>query len=383
MITDGLLMIGVVLGLAGLLIVLEKTTGWKFFKYVPAMVLMYLICAGLNTLGVFGDAKDVRAPLKALKDVALPAMIFLLLLGCDLRRIMALGPKLLLTFFVTAASIMVGMILAFLLFRSALDPESGKALGALLGSWTGGSANMVAVQDIVKAPENIFGYALITDTVVYSVWLMLMFSAVLLSDRFNRFTKADTSYLDGHIAAVEEEKRPISVTSLAGLGFGSILIATLAIWIGGLLPAVGTFINSTAWTIIIVSVLGLIFAQTPLARAAGSAELGTLMLFIVIGQIATGSDFAGISQAPVYLGVGVVTLLIHAIIMVVYAKLTRTELFSIVVASVANVGGIASAPVVAGTFSRQLVPVGILFALIGTLMGTWVGLLGAQIMQGL
>lgn len=383
MITDGLLMIGAVLGLAGLLIVLEKTTGWKFFKYVPAMVLMYLLCAGLNSFGVFGGDPETRAPLKALKDVALPAMIFLLLLGCDLRRIMALGPKLLLTFFVTSASIMVAMIGVYAVFQGLLHEESWKAFGALLGSWTGGSANMVAVQDILQAPENIFGYALITDTIMYSVWLMLMFSSVMFSDRFNRFTKADTSYLDAHMGDRDETARPLTLPALAGLLFGSILVATLAIWIGGMLPKVGDVINSTAWTIIIVSILGLIVAQTPLGRTAGSSELGTLMLFIVIGQIATGSDFSALTQAPLYLVVGALVLLVHAIIMVIYAKLTRTELFSIAVASVANVGGIASAPVVASSFSRHLVPVGVLFALLGSLMGTWVGLLGAKIMQGL
>src|SRR5690625_6847844 len=88
------------------------------------------------------------------------------------------------------------MLLVYLVFQAALHEESWKALGALLASWTGGSANMVAVQDILQAPENIFGYALITDTLVYSVWLMAMFSSVAVSDRFNRFTKARTAYLD-------------------------------------------------------------------------------------------------------------------------------------------------------------------------------------------
>lgn len=382
MITDGLLMLGVLLGLSCLLIVLERTTGWKFFTFVPGMVLMYLLCATLNSLGMFGGAEETRAPIAAVKDVALPAMIFLFLFGCDIRRIIKLGPKLLLTMFVAAASLAVGMVAVYAVFQSALHEESWKALGALLASWTGGSANMVAVQDILQAPENIFGYALITDTIVYSVWLMAMFSSVAVSDRFNRFTKANTSYLDSHAGAdLAEEKREITVTSLAIVAFGSIFVSTVAIWIGGQLPELGDVVNGTAWTILIVSLLGLIVAHTPLGKVAGSMEVGTLMLFIVIGQIASGSDFSALTQAPLYLLIGFLVLLVHAVIMVIYAKLTRTELFSLAVASTANIGGIASAPVVASAFNRQLVPVGVLFALIGSFAGTWIGLGAAQLMS--
>lgn len=384
MITDGVLMLGVLLGLSCIIIVLERTTGWTFFKYVPGMVLMYLICAALNTAGLFGQEDATRDITASVKDVVLPAMIFLYLFGCDLRKIIKLGPKLLLTMAVTSASLFAGMVIVFVVFQGALPEGSDKALGALLGSWTGGSANMVAVQDILQAPQNIFGYALITDTIVYSVWLMAMFSSVALSDRFNRFTKADTSYLDVHGGAVDdEESGRITVQSLAIVVFGSLFVSTVAITVGDLLPVLGEAVNATTWTILIVSVLGLVAAHTPLGRVAGSTEVGTLMLFVVIGQIAAGSDFAGITEAPLFLLVGFLVLVVHALIMVIYAKLTRTELFSLAVASTANIGGIASAPVVAGAFNRQLVPVGVLFALIGSLIGTWVGLLGAGVMGAL
>ncbi|MFC7464995.1 DUF819 domain-containing protein [Brachybacterium sp. GCM10030252] len=383
MITDGLLMLGVLLGLSGVLIVLERTTGWKSFRFVPGMVLMYLLCATLNSLGVFGQDDATRGPIAQVKDVLLPAMIFLFLFGCDLRKIIRLGPKLLLTYFVAAASLFLAMVLVFLVFQAALHEESWKALGALLGSWTGGSANMVAIQDILQAPESIFGYALITDTIMYSLWLMIMFASVAASPRFNRWTKADTSHLDSHMGVLEEEKRPVTVVSLAITIFGSILVSTVVTWIGGLLPEWGDVVTGTTWTILIVSVLGLIVAVTPLGKTAGTQEVATLMLFVVIGQIASGSDFSALTQAPLYLLIGLLVLAIHAVIMVVYAKLTKTELFSLAVASTANIGGIASAPVVASAFNRQLVPVGILYALIGSFAGTFIGLAAAQVMSAL
>lgn len=381
MITDGLLMLGVLLALSCVLIVLERTTGWKLFRFVPGMVLMYLLCATLNSLGVFGDDDATREPIKQVKDVLLPAMIFLFLFGCDLRKIIKLGPKLLLTFFVASASLFLGMVAVYTVFQSFVHTEAWKVFGALLASWTGGSANMVAVQDILQAPENIFGYALITDTIGYSVWLMLMFASVAISPRFNTWTKADTSYLDGHAGTLEEEKKPVTVASLSIVVFGSIFVSTLSIWIGGLLPEYGAVVNGTTWSILIVSLLGLVIALTPLGATAGASEVATLMLFVVIGQIASGSDFSAITQAPLYLLMGGLVLLFHAVIMVIYAKLTKTELFSLAVASTANVGGIASAPVVASAFNRQLVPVGVLYALIGSFMGTFVGLASAQLMS--
>jgi uncharacterized membrane protein len=213
---------------------------------------------------------------------------------------------------------------------------------------------------------------------------MLMFASVAISPRFNRWTKANTSYLEDRGAAdLEDEKHPITVASLSVVVFGAIAVSTLSIWIGGLLPEYGAVINGTTWSILIVSLLGLVVAVTPLGRTAGSGEVATLMLFVVIGQIASGSDFSAITQAPVYLLMGALVLLFHAAVMVLYAKLTRTELFSLAVASTANVGGIASAPVVAAAFNKQLVPVGVLYALIGSFMGTFVGLAAAQIMSAL
>jgi len=382
-ITDGLLMLGVLLALSCALIVLERTTGWKLFKYVPGMVLMYLLCAALNSAGVFGQDDATRAPIAAVKDVVLPAMILLFLFGCDLRRIIKLGPRLLLTYAVSAASLFVAMVGVFLAFQSALHPEAWKVLGALLASWTGGSANMVAVQDILQAPENIFGYALITDTLIYSIWLTVAFSSVAISGRFDRFTKARSTHLIDHGDDFETEEAPITVQSLATVVFGSLFVSTLAIWVGGLLPELGDVVNGTTWTIVIVSVLGLVIAQTPLGRIGGSTEIATLMLFIVIGQIAAGSDFSALTQAPLYLLIGLLVVLVHLAIMVVYAKLTRTDLFSIAVSSTANIGGIASAPVVASAFNRQLVPVGVLMALMGSFLGTFLGLASAQIMSAL
>ncbi len=381
MINDGFLFIGVLLALSGVIIWVDQRTHHGFFRYVPGFVLMYFAAALLNTVGVFGDGTEIETVGGGVQDALLPAMILLLLFTCDIRRVLRLGPKLLLTLVVTSASIIVGFVVAYLLLQSALDDEAWKALGALNASWTGGSANMVAVQGILEAPESVFGYVLIVDTVLYSFWLLLMFSSVGVSEKFNRWTKADTTYLDAHTGSADEQERArIDLTSLAITLCGGIAASAAATWVGGLLPEIGVVVTAQTWTILIVSVLGLVIASTPLGRTAGSSEVAMVMLYLIIGIIASGSDFTSLTEAPLYLLAGIIVLAVHVAIMVVYAKATRTELFSLAVASTANIGGVASAPVVASAFNRQLVPVGVLFALVGAFAGTFLGLMSAQIM---
>src|SRR5690625_928371 len=334
MITDGFLYLGVLLGLAGILVLITHRSNIRLLTYVPSFVLLYICAAALNTAGVFGTSEAIEATGEAVQDALLPAMILLLLFKCDIRKIIKLGPKLLVTFFVAVLSIMLGFVVAYLLLQATLDDEAWKALGALSGSWTGGSANMVAIQGILEAPEDVFGYVLIVDTVLYSFWLLLMFSSVGLSEKFNRWTRADTSFLDAHTGAMDEEGgRRVDLASLAIVLCGSIAVSAAATWVGGLLPEIGVVVTGTTWTILIVSILGLIIAATPLGQTAGSSEVAMVMLYLIIGILASGSDFPSLTEAPLYLLAGIIVLAVHVAIMVVYAKLTRTELFSLAVAS--------------------------------------------------
>ena len=388
MITDGFLFISLLIAIAAILVYLDKARGLPVFRYVPGFVFLYLIAALLNTVGVFGESDSIDAVGGGVKDALLPAMIMLLLFQCDVRKIIKLGPKLLLTYAATAISIMLGFIITFAVLKGVLDAEAWKGLAALAASWTGGSANMAAVQGILNPPENIFGHVLIVDTIVYSVWLLVMFSSVGISDKFNAWTKADTSALSsraastgegGEKSSADEEKMDlVALFRVLAIGlFGS----ALATVIGGKLPEIGVVVNSTTWTILIVSIVGLIIGSTKYGKMAGASDVAYIMLYIIIGVIAAGSDFTSLVEAPIYLLAGLMVVTIHFVLMIIYAKLTKTELFSLAVASTANIGGVASAPVVAGAFNRELVPVGVLFALIGAFAGTFFGLAAGQVMS--
>ncbi|WP_293877072.1 DUF819 family protein [uncultured Brevibacterium sp.] len=400
MITDGFFFLATLIGIAAILVYLEKRRGMAVFKYVPGFVFLYLIAATLNTLGVFGQTDSIDAVGSGVKDALLPAMIMLLLFQCDVRQIIKLGPKLMLTYAAAVVSIFAGFVIAFLLFKGVLDPEAWKGFAALAGSWTGGSANMVAVQEILQAPESLFGHVLIVDTIVYSLWLLLMFSGTGIAQRFNAWVKADTSYLETQVAAVTnpgdtsagvggknkggdsngrgETLDLVALFRVIALGLFASAAAT---WVGNQLPEIGVVVTSTTWTILIVSVLGLIIGSTRFGKMPGASEVSHIMLYIIIGIIAAGSDFSSLVEAPLYLLAGFVVVTIHLLLMVLYAKLTRTELFSLAVASTANIGGVASAPVVASAYSQQLAPVGVLYALIGAFAGTFFGLATGQILS--
>ena len=400
MITDGFFFLATLIGIAAVLVYLEKRRGMAVFKYVPGFVFLYLIAATLNTLGVLGQTDSIDAVGSGVKDALLPAMIMLLLFQCDVRQIIKLGPKLMLTYTAAVVSIFAGFVVAFLLFKGVLDPEAWKGFAALAGSWTGGSANMVTVQEILQAPESLFGHVLIVDTIVYSLWLLLMFSGTGIAQRFNAWVKADTSYLETHAAAVTNPGDTSAGVGGKNKGGGTngsgetldlvalfrvialgLFASAAATWVGNQLPQIGVVVTSTTWTILIVSVLGLIIGSTRFGKMPGASEVSHIMLYIIIGIIAAGSDFSSLVEAPLYLLAGFVVVTIHLLLMVVYAKLTRTELFSLAVASTANIGGVASAPVVASAYSQQLVPVGVLYALIGAFAGTFFGLATGQILS--
>src|SRR5699024_2636261 len=142
------------------------------------------------------------------KDELLPAMLMIMLLKCDLRSIIKLGPRLLGRYLVAVVSILNGCIIVFAIIKTFYASDPWRTFGALAGSWTGGSANMVALQGILKVPENIFGYVLMMDTINYAVWVMFMFWLVPFAGAFNRWTKADTSFMQSNLeetAATSEE----------------------------------------------------------------------------------------------------------------------------------------------------------------------------------
>ena len=382
MITDGFQFIALLFFVSGIVIYLEKKfKNGVFFKYIPALVIIYFGAMILSTLGVWDmNVESVSKARSVLKDAILPSMIFLMLLRADLRDIAKLGPRMIISFFTATFTIMIGFVVAFLIFKGNLASNAPLTFGALAGSWVGGTQNMVAVQQAVGLEGSGMGYTLLIDSIDYSIWIMFLLFLVPFADKFNKWTKADTSKIDNineHLTAkfssISKEITFQDIFFLLSVALGVTAVTTI---MGNELvkiPALA-FMGATGWTIIITTILGVIFAMTPLARIPGSPEVSNVLLYMLIGLIASNANFLELTQAPAYILAGFVILIIHGILMAIIGKVFKLDLFTCGIASLSNIGGVASSPVLAAAYSQSLVPIAVLMALIGVITGTFFGI---------
>lgn len=382
MIETGFGYLALLIALSSLIVYCEKHYRFRLFEYLPAIVIIYFVVMLLSTLGVWQKNPEITATYKTVKANILPAMIFLMLLHADLRKIMKLGKKMLLTFFLASLSIAAGFIGMFMLFHSLFETDAWKAFAALSGSWMGGTANMVAIQGALNVPDAKMGYALLIDSIDYAVWVMILLALVPFARRFNRWSGSDTSLIDevGERLSEGQNKESITFHSLFLLLGISLMISALSQVIAVLLP-VSDFVTTGTWVVIIATLSGILFAMTPLNRVAGSGELGNIFLYIIVALIASRANFSEMTQAPVYILAGFVIISIHAILMIFFARRFKLDLFSLGVASLANIGGVASAPILAGAYSQALIPIGVLMAMMGYILGTFGGLMVGKVLQ--
>ena len=384
MITNGFTYIAVLAFIAACLIWVHKTVPTKFFDYVPPVVLLYLIGMLCCTF-VIWDVQAVKPAYEAVRNPLLYAMIFLMLLRCDIRQILKLGPRMLLGFLTASASIAVAFVVTYALMSPLLGEEAWRGLGALCGSWLGGSANQVAVSEALSATEAQLAGASIVDSIDYSIWVMFLLWAVNLAPKFNKWVKADTTLLDEVSKRLEadlsgQRKKVVDFPSLMFLLGLSLLAAALSTTWGtalyGIMPPALQVFDVSAYRIVLISVMGLALAVTPVGEIAGAAELSNIMLYMVIALIASRASFTELLAQGMgwWILAGFMILAIHGLLMVGAAKLFKLDMFTCGVASLANIGGTASAPILAASYSGSLVSVGVLMALMGYVIGTFGGI---------
>lgn len=384
MITNGFTYIAVLIFLAAMLVWLQKYTKSRFFDFAPPIVLLYLITMILCTCQAW-DMDATKPAYSALKNNLLYAMIFLMLLRCDIRKILKLGPKMLGGFFSASLSIAMSFIITYALLHTQLGAEAWKALGALCGSWMGGSGNMIAVQAAFNIGEADMAYALVVDSIDYSIWVMFLLWVINFAPKFNKWTKADTKILDEvskrleeDIKAKEKEITFVDIIFLLGLSF---VVSAVGQNFGAAANDAALWLDQATWTVLFVTIAGLVGAVTPVGNIAGTQELSNVMLYCVVALLASRASFLELSDAPLWIAAGFMILAIHGIILVILAKIFKLDMFTCGVASLANIGGSASAPILAGAYSGSLVPVGVLMALMGYVIGTGGGILVANIMS--
>jgi uncharacterized membrane protein len=383
MVENGFAYLAVLILISSSIVFVEKKTRHKLFEYLPAIVIIYFSVMLFSTFGLWQKTESITDTYKFFKSNLLPAMIFLLLLSADMRKIFKLGKKMLLTFFLASTSIAIGFIGTFTLFHTYFEPEAWKAFAALSGSWMGGTGNMVAIQGALNLPDSAMGYTLLIDSIDYAIWVMILLALVPFARKFNLWSKADTSIIDEvgeKLALNEENKRAMNFISFFVLLTSSLLVSLLAQYMASFMPTT-SFLTMTTWIVIIATIAGTLFAMTPLAKISGGTELGSMMLYLIVALIASRANFSELTEAPLYIIAGFVIITIHASLMILFAKLFKLDLFSLGVASLANIGGVASAPILASAYSKALIPIGVLMAMMGYIVGTFGGLMVGKVLE--
>lgn len=372
--------VAILLLAAGLFPALEKKYSWRIFTVLPPIVLTYLLVTALAVGGLWSVTPELQSTQRTLTTYLLPSLLFLLMVTCDLRAILAVGPRVLFVFACALLSILLAIVLTYLIFRGLLPEEGWKMLAALSATWTGGSANLVAVKQIIGLPDSALPAVLLADALCYSAWVVFLFSAGALAAPFDKWTRAarrPTPVVANPLVAGTAEPGGI----LLWLGI-ALLVSLGAAQVGRSLP-VSSMLTATSWTVLIATLLGLIVARTPLARIPGPAPLASALLACLVAVLGSQSNFQGMAAAPLFILCAFTVLVIHIVLLVLTARLFRFELSLCGISSLAQIGGVASAPLLAATYSSVLVPVAVLLALLGLILGTGIGLFMATVLSTL
>lgn len=396
MIESSLTFLASILVLASGLPWLGARCGRRFSAVVPPIVFTYGATTLLAVGGLWAGSTAVAEARDQVISVLLPGLVFALLLPCDLSAVARVGPKLLGAFAAATVTIMAGFVVAWMIWQRWLPEDGWQVLAGVAGGWVGGTANLVAVLASLDAEADVTSLAVMTDTICYSVWVLMLFAVAGSASVFNRWSGGTPLQpaslpepLSNRLAAGHQPtglaEASAEQLSMTGLMFGlvvSVGIGQAAAVPAGWLATGGPF-SSMSWTILFSTIAGAIAAQTPLGRLSSAKPLAAALLAVVIVAVASQATLAGLQMAPVFVAVGFTVLACHACGMVAAARVLKLDLASCCVASLANIGGVASAPLMAALHAPQLVPAAVLLALMGYLIGLPAGLMLAALLARL
>jgi uncharacterized membrane protein len=349
----------------------------KSFEVVPPVIYVYFLPMFATTAGITPAASPLYG---WMSRYLLLFALLLLMISVDLKSIGRLGPTALFMVVAGTVGIIIGGPISLLIFKDFLPADAWKGFAALSGSWIGGTANMVAIGESVGQPESGYGPIIVVDTVVGYGWMgvLLLFSG--WQARFDARTGARTDAIEAtnrRLAEMHQERHPTTLRDsvvMIGMGMAG-AVGALALAETGLFPALGdpTIISKTTWAILIVVTGGLALSLTPLRNfeKVGASGLGYTGLYLLLAGIGAQADLRAVLEAPVYLAAGAVWIAIHILVLLLAARLVRAPLFFVATGSMANIGGAASAPVVAGVYHPAMAPVGLLMAVAGYILGIY------------
>lgn len=380
----------------------------KFYKIVPALLMCYLLPSILSSTGVIAphweemtaDGTIVNKS-SSLYYVAsrylLPAALVLMTLSIDLKAVFNLGPKALIMFLTGTLGIVIGGPLAILIV-GFFSPETvggegfnavWRGLSTLAGSWIGGGANQTAMLEVYQFNQEKYGGMVLVDIVVANLWMAVLLLGIGKTAKLDRFFKADSQAIEDlkkrvsdYTANVKREATLTDIMVMIGIAFGTVAIAHfVATFASSELSQIEAVANniylsfltsSFFWMISIATIVGVTLSYTPIKKyeGTGASRIGSIFIYILVATIGMKMDLTQIIENPLLILVGIVWMSMHAGLLILVAKIIRAPYFFLAVGSQANVGGAASAPVVAAEFHPALTSVGVLLAVFGYVVGT-------------
>jgi uncharacterized membrane protein len=381
LITSSAGVLAVLAAVTSLFFLLEKKTGWRVFNYFPPLIFIYLVPIALSNIGVIPNQSPVYG---FLRGTILPMFLVIMLLRVDfIATVRAMGRGVIVMLLGTLG-VVVGAPIALFLVKhglQSLGADAWKGYGALAGSWIGGTGNMAATAVALDLSDKslAFGYGLVADNAVYLIWLPILLMSKNFAGWFHRFTRIP----EGHVEKVHEAAAELNLGSgvvemrhllyLAFLGFG---VTALSSWIAGFLPEIPSgsdvqpFLTTGTYKILLVTCFGIVLSFTRASKIPGSHVVAMALVYLYVARMGAVADLSRLDASILWFLLGAyIWIFIHGLFLVGAAKIFKTDVHTTAIASAANIGGAASAPIIAAHHNPVLVPVAILMALIGYAIG--------------
>ena len=397
---------GILMGILSFVLLTSNSNhqNWKkFYKYFPALLLCYFIPSVFNSLGII-SGKDSNLYFVASRYL-LPASLVLLTISVDLPAIKRLGSKAVIMFFTGTVGIVLGGPLSILLASmiapdlvGGQGPEAvWRGFATVAGSWIGGGANQAAMKEIFDVGDSLFSAMIAIDVIVANIWMAILLYGTGMDEKINKWFDADVSSIDDLKLKMEQYKEQImripetnDTMRVLAIGFGITGIAhlgadTIAPAIKNAAPELARFSLTSGffWLIVISTTFAILLSFTKLREieGVGASRIGSVFIYILVATIGMKMDILSIFDNPSLFIIGLIWMTIHAILLIIVAKIIKAPFFFLAVGSKANVGGAASAPILASAFHPSLAPVGVLLAVMGYAIGTYGAWLCGILMQ--
>ena len=405
--TNDAVVLGVLMCVLGIIFYTSHQERFKrFYRFVPALFLCYFVPALLNwPLGLISPEGSQLYFVAS--RYLLPASLILLCISIDFKALLNLGSKAIIMFLAATLGIVLGGPVA-VLFVSWFMPdvvsvppdELWRGLSTIAGSWIGGGANQAAMKEIFEVSDNLFGSMLVVDIVVANIWMAFLFYGADNTKKIDKWLQSDVTAIEQLKTKVADYKAKVSkiptttdLFVMMAVAFGGV---ALSHWFSDLIVPLlsqhsetlesmrlNSLMSGFFWLIVVATTFGLVLSFTKARRleGVGASNWGSVFIYILVATIGMKMDLKEVFNNLDLFAIGIIWILIHVIILFIVAKLIKAPFFYVAVGSQANIGGAASAPVVASAFSPTLAPVGALMAVLGYAVGTYGAIICAYLMQ--